>query len=152
MYYLRAPDVETRQKWVVGLEAVKVSIYVFYLWEISYKCVVVLCGYSKYTWHGGVWWSFIMQTQQNTWAWNFRAKKKYLASKFLTQKRLQYLDMDSSNQTYSSNLHQFELSYFEFPFTWIYPSVINYQLFWILAMLNFFSVRLQSLAMVQSQV
>lgn len=25
MYYLRAPDVETRQKWVVGLEAVKVS-------------------------------------------------------------------------------------------------------------------------------
>ena len=26
MYYLRAPDVETRQKWVVGLEAVKVSI------------------------------------------------------------------------------------------------------------------------------
>lgn len=25
MYYLRAPDVETRQKWVDGLEAVKVG-------------------------------------------------------------------------------------------------------------------------------
>lgn len=25
MYYLRAPDVETRQRWVVGLEAVKVG-------------------------------------------------------------------------------------------------------------------------------
>ena len=27
MYYLRAPDIETRQKWVDGLEAVKVSAH-----------------------------------------------------------------------------------------------------------------------------
>ena len=130
MYYLRAPDVETRQKWVVGLEAVKVRIYIFHLWEISYKCVIVLCfwvlsrDFLNYSWNPEGTHS-IHDMGESDEASKCRPKKihgpeilepkKYLASKFLTQKRLKYLNMDSFNQTYSSNPHQFELSYFKFP-------------------------------------
>lgn len=45
MYYLRAPDVETRQKWVAGLEAVKVSIC-----QISSMGDILLCAVVKCFW------------------------------------------------------------------------------------------------------